>query len=47
MIEIYGGPAHAADLPVLRVYSSKQSLKTSESVLELQRFRIANDLITQ
>lgn len=46
-IEIYGGPAHAADLPVLRVYSSKQSLKTSESILELQRFRIANDLITQ
>ncbi|MGE5264732.1 MAG: acyl-CoA dehydrogenase family protein, partial [Acidobacteriota bacterium] len=44
-VEIYGGPAHAAELPVLRVYRSSLSPQTSERILELQRWRIANDLI--
>lgn len=44
-IEIYGGPAHAADLPMLRIYSTDG--KSGERVLELQRFQVANGLMSQ
>ena len=43
-IEIYGGPAHAADLPILRIYGTK--LNASKRILELQQLQIANDLVT-
>jgi alkylation response protein AidB-like acyl-CoA dehydrogenase len=41
-IEIYGGPAHAEDLPMLRVYGA--DVKASEQILELLRLQIANNL---
>jgi alkylation response protein AidB-like acyl-CoA dehydrogenase len=44
-IEIYGGPAHAADLPMLRVYGV--GAKADDSVLELQRFQVANSLVSR
>lgn len=44
-IEIYGGPAHAADLPMLRIYSTDG--KSGERVLELQRFEVAKGLMAQ
>ncbi len=43
-IEIYGGPAHTTDLPILRIYGAK--LNASKRVIELQQLRIANDLVT-
>jgi acyl-CoA dehydrogenase len=43
-IEIYGGPAHAADLPIGRICGA--ALRASTRMLELHRFRIANDLMT-
>lgn len=43
-IEIYGGPAHAVDLPMLRIYGAQ--LNASKRILELQQLRIVNDLVT-
>ncbi len=44
-IEIYGGPAHASDLPMLRAYAAVVDDKTSQRALELQRFQVANNLV--
>lgn len=43
-IEIYGGPAHAADLPLLRLY--QKDGKTNAQTLNLHRTRIANELVS-
>ncbi|MDE3090520.1 MAG: acyl-CoA dehydrogenase family protein, partial [Chloroflexota bacterium] len=45
-IEIHGGPAHAADLPLLRVYRDVLNAKTTETILQVQQARIANLLVT-
>ncbi len=42
-VEIYGGPAHAADLPLLRIYAADG--KSGERILGLQRFQVANHLL--
>lgn len=44
-IELYGGPAHAADLPMLRVYAAHASDRVGERRLELQRLQVAQNLI--
>lgn len=44
-IEIYGGPAHAPDLPVLRVYGADGKDHSSERLVELQRFQVVQNLI--
>ncbi len=44
-IEIYGGPAHAPDLPVLRVYGADGKDRSSERLVELQRFQLVQNLI--
>jgi alkylation response protein AidB-like acyl-CoA dehydrogenase len=41
-IQIYGGPGHAADLPMPRIYGADG--KSAEQVLELQRFQVAGGL---
>jgi acyl-CoA dehydrogenase len=41
-IEIYGGPAHASDLPILRIYGADR--KANERILELQRFKVTSSL---
>ncbi len=43
--EIYGGPAHASDLPMQRAYAAVVDDKSSERTLELQRFQVANNLV--
>jgi acyl-CoA dehydrogenase len=45
-IEVYGGPAYASDLPMLRAYSAVVDDKTSGHSLELLRFQVANNLVT-
>jgi len=45
-IQIHGGPAPAADLPMLRVYRDDLNVKTTEKILQAQRARIANLLVT-
>ncbi len=42
-IEIYGGPAHTAELPMLRIYAADR--KSHERILEFQRFKLAQTLI--
>ncbi len=44
-IEIYGGPAHAADLPMVRIYGADG--KSDEQILEVQRLQVANGLLSQ
>jgi acyl-CoA dehydrogenase len=44
-IEIYGGPAHSADVPMVRIYRADR--KSNERVLQLQRAQLANDLVSQ
>jgi acyl-CoA dehydrogenase len=44
-VEIYGGPAHAADLPMVRIYRADR--KSNERVLQLQRVQLANELVSQ
>ncbi len=46
-VEIYGGPAHADDLPMLRIYGAALEGRNDEAVLQVQRFQIANNLINQ
>ncbi len=45
-IEIHGGPAHVADLPMLRIYRDDLNTKTTETILQVQQARIANLLVT-
>jgi len=45
-IEIYGGPAHAADLPMLRIYRERLDAETTEKILQVQVAQIANRLVT-
>jgi acyl-CoA dehydrogenase len=44
-IGVYGGPAHAADLPMFRAYAAVVDDKTSERTIEMQRFQVANNLV--
>ncbi len=44
-IQVYGGPAYAADLPMLRAYSAVVDKKTSEQSLELLRYQVASNLV--
>jgi alkylation response protein AidB-like acyl-CoA dehydrogenase len=44
-IEIYGGPAHSADLPMVCIYRADK--KSNERVLQLQRVQLANELVSQ
>jgi acyl-CoA dehydrogenase len=46
-IAIYGGPAQANDLPMLRIYGAQVSAATSDKILETQRFHIARELTSQ
>ncbi len=43
-IQIFGGPAHAEDLPILRMYSADGYAKTAEKILERQYLQVANSL---
>ena len=43
-IQIYGGPALAPDLPMLRTYGADGDAKRAERILELQRFQVADSL---
>ncbi len=43
--EVYGGPAHAADLPMLRAYAAVVDDKTSERIMEMQRVQVASNLV--
>lgn len=42
-IEIYGGPAHAADLPLLQIH--RKDRETNAQILDIHRTRIAHELI--
>ncbi len=44
-IEIYGGPAHAPDLPVLRVYGADGKDRSSERLIDLQRFQVVQHIL--
>ena len=44
-VEIYGGPAHSADLPMMRIYRADK--KSNERVAQLQRVQLANELVSQ
>ncbi len=44
-IEVHGGPAHAADLPMLRIYEAKVDAPTSARIVELLQVQVANNLI--
>jgi alkylation response protein AidB-like acyl-CoA dehydrogenase len=46
-IEIYGGPVHADDVPMLRIYRDDLAKKTMEHVLNLQRLQVAEGLMSQ
>lgn len=43
-IQVYGGPMHAPDLPLRRVYGDRSS-REGEGILELERFQIAHGLL--
>lgn len=43
-IQVYGGPAFASDLPILRTYLAGGAGKRAEKILEVQRFQVANGL---
>ncbi|MBI5034734.1 MAG: acyl-CoA/acyl-ACP dehydrogenase [Chloroflexi bacterium] len=44
-IEIYGGPAHAPDWPMMRIYSADK--QSHEEILQVQRIQVANSLLSQ
>ncbi len=46
-IQIYGGPVHADDVPMLRIYRDDLDKKTTEQVLNLQRLQVAEGLMSQ
>lgn len=43
-IQVYGGPAHLEDLPILRMYGADGYAKTAEKILERQYLQVANSL---
>jgi acyl-CoA dehydrogenase len=43
-IQVYGGPALAPDLPILRIYGKDGDAHRADRILELERFQIVNDL---
>jgi acyl-CoA dehydrogenase len=44
-VRLYGGPAFAADLPMLRIYRSELTDGPSGQMVQVQRFQVANGLI--
>lgn len=44
-VQVYGGPAFAADLPMLHLYGTRMDRMINKDWLALQRFQIANQLV--